>query len=135
MLGSQTAGHLWCRLWVTRRHLLRVQETGHFLCSLRVARHLLCGLRAAGGLSVTWSLLHDIEAAEMDHGSCLGGQREAWAAITGGLCVGSICSPSHLKGWVGGKEGIAIKHHPLLLSPPWENTHPATASAKHSRGP
>ena len=24
-------------------------ETGHFLCSLLVARHLLCGLRASGG--------------------------------------------------------------------------------------
>ena len=30
------------------------------------------------------------------------------------------------------KEGTATKHHTLLLSPPWELTRPAAASAKCS---
>ena len=30
------------------------------------------------------------------------------------------------------KKGIATKHHMLLLSLPWEHTHPAAATAKHS---
>ena len=30
------------------------------------------------------------------------------------------------------EEGIAIKHKLLLLSLPWEHTHPAAATAKHS---
>ena len=29
--------------------LAHLEETGHFLCGLMVARHLLCGLRASGG--------------------------------------------------------------------------------------
>ena len=37
------------------------------------------------GLSVTWCLLHDLQAAGTDHGSRHGGQREAWPATTGGL--------------------------------------------------
>ena len=30
------------------------------------------------------------------------------------------------------KEGTATKHHMLLLSLPWDHTHPAAATAKHS---
>ena len=30
------------------------------------------------------------------------------------------------------KEGTATMHHTLLLSLPWEHTHPAAATAKHS---
>ena len=33
------------------------------------------------------------------------------------------------------KKGIATKHHMLLLSLPWEHTHPAAATAKRSGGP
>ena len=46
--GSQRAGHLWHRLWVT----------GNFLC----------GLRAEPGLSATWCLLRDLQAAGTDRG-------------------------------------------------------------------
>ena len=52
----------WLRLRVERTHLLGLQETRCFLCGKWVARHLLCGLRAAGGLSATWYLLHDLKA-------------------------------------------------------------------------
>ena len=34
---------------------------------------------------------------------------------------------------VGKEEGTAIEHHLLLLSLPWEHTHPAAATAKCSR--
>ena len=47
--SSQKAGHLWCRLWVVRSHLLRLQGTSHFLCRLQVDGYLLCGLKASGG--------------------------------------------------------------------------------------
>ena len=47
--------------------------------------------------------------------------------------MGSTCNPSHLKGWQKRKkEGTATKHHMLLLSLPWEHTHPAAATAKCS---
>ena len=38
--------------------------------------------------------------------------------------------PSCLRGWQKRKEGITTKHHILLLSIPWEHTHPADATAK-----
>ena len=45
--------------------------------------------------------------------------------------MGSTCGHSHLRGQQK-KEGTATKHHTLLLSPPWEHTHPAAVMAKHS---
>ena len=48
-MDSQRAGRLWNRLWMARSHLVVLQETGHFLYRLWVARHLLCGLEAAWG--------------------------------------------------------------------------------------
>ena len=85
-------------------------------------------------LSVTWCLFHDLQGGGTDHGSCLRGQREAWLATTGGLCVGSTCNPNHLSGWQKrNKEGNATKHHTLLLSLLWEHTCPAAATAKHAR--
>lgn len=47
--------------------------------------------------------------------------------------MGSICDPSHLRGWQKRKkEGTATKHHMLLLSLPWEHSLPAAATAKRS---
>ena len=45
-------------------------------------------VRAKGirGLSATLRLLHDLQVAGTDYGSCLRGQREAWPATTG-ACV------------------------------------------------
>ena len=39
-MGSQRVGHLWHRLHMERSHLLRLRETGCFLCGLSGA---LCG--------------------------------------------------------------------------------------------
>ena len=36
------------------------------------------------GLSVTWCYLSDLQVAGRDHSGCLGRQREAWPATTGG---------------------------------------------------
>ena len=69
------------------------------------------------GLSATWCLLHDPQVAGTGCGCCLRGQREAWLATTGGLGVGSTSDPSYLRGCQKRKkEGIATKHHTLLLS-------------------
>ena len=55
--------------------------------------------KGSGGLSATWCLLHDLKVPGMDLGSHLRDQREAWPQNTQGLGVGSMCGPSHLKGW------------------------------------
>ena len=47
-MGTQRAGHLWCRLLVVRSLLLGLQETRCFWYRLQVARNLLWRLRAAG---------------------------------------------------------------------------------------
>ena len=62
------------------------QGTGDwaFLMQATGARHLSCGLRASGGC-VMWCLLCDLQATGMEHGRCLGGQREVCPTITGGL--------------------------------------------------
>ena len=86
------------------------------------------------GLSATWCLLHNPQVAMADCGGCLRGQRETWITTTGGLCVASTSDPSHLRHCQKRKkEGIATKHHMLLLLLPWEHTHPAAATAKCSR--
>ena len=47
--------------------------------------------------------------------------------------MGPSCNPSHIRGWQKRKkEGTATKYYTLLLSLPWENTHPETATAKCS---
>ena len=43
----------------------------------------------SGGLSATWCLLRDLQAAGTDCSSLLGGQREACLATPGSLRVGS----------------------------------------------
>ena len=85
-------------------------------------------------LSATWCLLYDLQVAVADCGGHLRGQREARLATTGGLRVGSTSHPSHLRGFQKRKkkEGIATKRHTLLLSLPWEHTHPAATTAKCS---
>ena len=65
-----------------------------------------------------WCLLHDLQVAGMDCGSCLRSQREAQLATTRGLRVGSTSDPSHLRGWQKRKESISTKHHMLMLSLP-----------------
>ena len=44
--------------------------------------------------------------------------------------MGTTYGPSHLKDTT--EEGTVTKHHLLLLSLPWELTHPATATVKCS---
>ena len=61
--GSQGAGLLWCRLRVARSHFLGLREVSCYLCRLQVAGHLLCGLRAVGGISAMWYLLHDLQGS------------------------------------------------------------------------
>ena len=41
--------------------------------------------KGSRGLSTTWCLLCDLQAAGTDYGGGLGGQREAWPSITGGM--------------------------------------------------
>ena len=49
------------------------------------SRAPLLWAKGSGGLSATWCLLCDLQAAGMDHSGHLRGQREAWPATTGGL--------------------------------------------------
>ena len=57
-------------------------------------------------------------------------QRWEWLATAKGPRTDTTCRPIHLKGTT--EEGMLTKHHPLVLSHPWEHTHPAAATAKCS---
>ena len=78
-------------------------------------------------LSITWCLLHDLKAAETDHGGCLG-DKEAWSGTTG-WCRSSWCSVSWkakqdevLLAWSTGGGG----------KPLWLSLIPEVGMASHS---
>jgi len=61
---------------------------------------------------------------------------EVRLATTGSCEWAPNCNPSHHSDWQKRKnKGTATKHHMLLLSFPWEHTHPAAATAKCSTAP
>ena len=61
----------------TGDQVLLAQDTG--------GQEPLVWAKGSWGLSATWCLLRDLQAAGMDCGGHLGGQREEWLATTGGL--------------------------------------------------
>ena len=82
--GSHRAGRLWHRLLLARSHLLRLQETT-LLVQAAGGQALLLWAGGSMGLSATWCLLCDLQAAGTDCRGLLRGQREAWPATPGGL--------------------------------------------------
>ena len=128
--GSQRVGHLWCRLWVWRGHLLRLREIRRFLC--RGGWAPLVWAKGSGGLSSTWRFLHDLQASGTDWMVVLEARgRHDLPPL--GVCEWAPLATLVTSG-VGKKkkEGIATEHHPLMLSPPWKHTCPVAATAKCS---
>ena len=120
--GSQRAGHLWHRLWVT----------GNFLC----------GLRAEPGLSATWCLLRDLQAAGTDRGGQSSQRPEVgmachhWGPVSGLHLWPQSSQRSAKKKKKKKRENTDNKPPLFLLSPPW--AHPPTKGgpgAPTTRGP
>lgn len=130
---------LWHRLWVARSYLLWLQETGHFLCRPQVAGNLLCGLRAAQGLAGCGASCVICRQQERTTVVVLEA-RGRYGLPPLGACewappavpVTSGVSKKKKKKREKKKEGTGTKHHTLLLSPSWEHTRPAAATAKGS---
>ena len=90
----------------------------------------LLWLRAEGVLSTMRCLLHDLQVAGRNHSSYLRNQRGCGLPPLGMCEQASPGAP--VTSEVVKKKGTATKHHPCLVSHPWEHTHPAAATAKVS---
>ena len=127
--GSQRAGHLWCKLWVTRSYLLGLVGDWALLVQASGGRAPLVWAKGSGGLGMTWYLLHNLQASETPTVAVvweargrhdlppLGAYERAppGAPVTSGLAKKKKKKRRNFN--------QAPKHHTLLLSILWEHTH------------
>ena len=122
-------GQLWSRLRVSEKQLARAMGAQVLLVRGIGGWAPLVWVNGSSRLSATWFLLHNPQAAGTDCSGPLGGHREAWPDTIGSLW------PAPPAATVISEEDIVIEHYLLLLSLPWEHTHPAAATAKCSGHP